>query len=112
MTGCQRRCVSTGFGKMPLCESAFLQFQSIITSLASFEPRETYSSEMDLPMAHTAKGDEIFFHIPSQKAARLNMMNLQIFGTSASLAPPPISSEDLKPETPISTFVQAKLRMS
>jgi hypothetical protein len=72
MTGYQRRSVSSGFSKMPLCESTFLQFQSIVTSLAvnslffaSLEPRETYGSEMDLPMAHTANGDEIFFHIPS-----------------------------------------------
>jgi hypothetical protein len=58
---------------------------------ALLEPRWTFGSEMDLPMAHAANGDEIFFHIPSQKAARLHMMNLQIFGASASLAAPAIS---------------------
>jgi len=31
---------------------------------------------MDLPMAGTAKGDEIFLYIASQKASRLNVMNL------------------------------------
>jgi len=31
---------------------------------------------MDLLMAGTAKGDEIFFHIPSQQAARLHVMDL------------------------------------
>ncbi len=44
--------------------------------------------KMDLPMARTAKGDEIFFHIASQKAARLPMMDLQILRPSAALAPP------------------------
>jgi hypothetical protein len=34
MTGCQRRSVSSDFGKMPLRESAFLQSEPIIMSLA------------------------------------------------------------------------------
>ena len=49
---------------------------------------------MDLPMAWTAKGDEVFFHITSQMAARLNVMDLKIFGTSASLASPAIALEN------------------
>jgi hypothetical protein len=49
---------------------------------------------MDLSMTSTAHGDEIFFNVASQKAARLHMMNLQIFGTSASLASPAIASEN------------------
>jgi hypothetical protein len=67
---------------------------------------------MDLPMAHTANGNEIFFHIPSQKAARLHVMNLEIFGASASLAAPAIAFEFLLTEAPISIMVQAKPRMS
>jgi hypothetical protein len=58
---------------------------------APLEQRGTFGSEMDSLMAKNAKGDEVFFHIPSQKAARLHMMNLQIFGASASLAAPAIS---------------------
>ena len=50
---------------------------------------------MDLPMAGTAKGDEILFLIPSQLTSRLHMMNLQIFGTSASLASPAVAVEYL-----------------
>jgi hypothetical protein len=41
---------------------------------------------MDFSMAPTAKGDQIFFHIASQKASRLNVMDLEIFRTSTSLA--------------------------
>jgi hypothetical protein len=67
---------------------------------------------MNLPMAGTAKGDEIFFHIPSQQAAQLHMMNLQIFGTSASLAPPTIAPEHLQAEVPIGIPVQAKPGLS
>ena len=67
---------------------------------------------MDLPMAYTAKGDEIFFHIPSQKASRLHVMNLQIFGTSASLASPTIALEHLLAEPPIRVPVQAKSGLS
>jgi len=37
-------------------------------------------------MACAAMGDEIFFHIASQNASRLNVMDMEIFGTSASLA--------------------------
>jgi hypothetical protein len=51
--------------------------------------------EMDFSMTHTAQRDEIFFHIASQQAARLYMMDLQISGTSASLASPTITPEHL-----------------
>ena len=50
---------------------------------------------MDFSMASTAKRNEIFFHIASQMASRLHMMNLEIFGTSASLASPAIALEHL-----------------
>ncbi len=33
-------------------------------------------------MAATAKGDEIFFHIPSQQASQLNVMELEISGAA------------------------------
>ena len=79
-------------------------------SFASVEPRATFDSEMDFSMTYTAHGDEICFHIASQKAARLHVMNLQIFGTSTSLAAPAISFEHLPPEASISVMVQAKLR--
>ena len=52
---------------------------------------------MDFSMAHAAKGDEIFFHICSQKASRLHVMDLEIFGTSASLTAPTITFEHLLP---------------
>jgi hypothetical protein len=48
---------------------------------------------MDLLMACTAKCDEIFFHVASQLAARLNVMDLEIFGSSALLASPAITLE-------------------
>ena len=67
---------------------------------------------MDFSMTYTAHGDEIFFRIASQMAARLPVMDLEIFGTSASLAAPAIAFKRLLPETPISTLVQAKPRMS
>ena len=63
---------------------------------------------MDLPVARTAKGDEILFHIASQLAARLHMMNLQIFGTSASLASPTIALNNSLTKPPIGIPVQAK----
>jgi hypothetical protein len=59
-------------------------------------------------MAGTTKGDEIFFHIPSQQAARPHMMNLQIFGTSASLAPPAIALEHSMAKLPVSIPLQTK----
>ena len=63
-------------------------------------------------MAGTTKRDEIFFHIRSQKAARLHMMNLKILGTSASLASPAIALEYLLAKTVIGIPVQAKSRLS
>ena len=59
-------------------------------------------------MAYAAKGDEIFFHIPSQQASRLNVMDLQILGTSASLASPAIALEHLLAKRVIGIPVQAK----
>ncbi len=58
-------------------------------------------------MATTAKGDKIFFHIPSQQTARLYMMNLQIFGTSASLASPTVALNNPLTKPPIGIPVQA-----
>ena len=59
-------------------------------------------------MARTAKGDEVFFHIPAQKAARLPMMDLEILGTSASLASPAIAFEHLVAKLLIRILVQLK----
>ena len=42
-------------------------------------------------MAGTTKGNKIFFHVASQLAARLNVMDLEIFGASALLASPAIT---------------------
>jgi hypothetical protein len=63
-------------------------------------------------MAGTAKGDEISFHIASQLAARLHMMNLQIFGTSALLASPTIALNNPLTKHPIRILVQAKPGLS
>jgi hypothetical protein len=65
-------------------------------------------SGMDLPMAGITKGDEIFFEVPSHKAARLHMMNLQILGTSAPLASPAVALEHLPTKRPICIPVQAQ----
>jgi hypothetical protein len=63
-------------------------------------------------MAGTTKSDEIFFDIRSHKAARLHMMNLEIFVTSALLVLPAIALEHLLPEAPASIVVQAGPTMS
>jgi hypothetical protein len=68
--------------------------------------------EMNSLVARTAKGDEILFHIPSQQAARLHMMNLQILGTSASLASPAIAVNNPLAKSPIGTRIQAKPGLS
>jgi len=51
---------------------------------AALECPGTFDSEMDFSVAYTAHGDEICFHIASQQAARLNVMDLEVFGTPAS----------------------------
>jgi hypothetical protein len=61
--------------------------------------------EMDLPVACTAKGDEIFFHIVSQQASRLHVMDLEIFGTSAALASPATAVEYLLAKSLIGILV-------
>jgi hypothetical protein len=63
---------------------------------------------MDFSMARAATGDEIFFRIASQNASRLNVMDLQILGTSASLASPAIALEHLLAKRVLGIPVQAK----
>ena len=67
-------------------------------------------SPMELPMAYTAQGDDIFIRIASQKATRLNVMDLQILGTSASLAAPAIALEYPAPEFPIGYWAELEPR--
>jgi hypothetical protein len=63
---------------------------------------------MDFSMAYTAKGDEIFFHIVSHMAWRPKMMDLEIFGTSASLTSPTIALKHLLPKPAVRIPEQAK----
>jgi hypothetical protein len=63
-------------------------------------------------MAPPTKGDEIFFHIASQKAARLHVLDLQILGTSASLASPAIALQHLRAKELMRVSVQAKPGLS
>jgi hypothetical protein len=67
---------------------------------------------MDLPMAGTAKGDEVFFHIASQNAAWLNMMELEILGGSTFLASPAIALEHLLAKPLVRIRVQSNPRSS
>jgi hypothetical protein len=62
-------------------------------------------------MACTAKGDEIFFRVSSQLAARLDVMDLKILGTTAFLASPTIALENPLTKSPIGMPVQAKPRL-
>jgi hypothetical protein len=67
---------------------------------------------MDFSMAQTTKCNEIFFHIASQMASRLNVMDLEIFGPSASLASPAVALKHLLAKPLIGTSVQAKPELS
>ena len=75
---------------------------------ATLKRRGLFGSDMDIPMAYTAKRDEIFFNIPSQLAARLEVMNLKIFRTTALLASPTVTAEQFLAQRPIRIAVQAK----
>jgi hypothetical protein len=63
-------------------------------------------------MTYAAKGDEIFLHIATQNAARLNVMDLEILGTSASLASPAIALKYLPPKLPIGILAQTTPALS
>ena len=80
--------------------------------LSRVEPCKSLGTEMDFSMAPTAKGDQIFFHIASQKASRLNVVDLEIFGTTASLASPAIALEHLLAKRVIGIPVQSKPGLS
>jgi hypothetical protein len=66
---------------------------------------------MDFPMAYVAKGNEIFFHIASLKASRLNVMDLEILGSPAPLTSPAIAPQHLPAKPLIGILVQAEARM-
>ncbi len=78
----------------------------------SLECPETFDSEMDLSMTHTADSNEIRFYIASQLAAQLCMMKLKIFGTSALLALPAITPEHSLTKPPIGIPIQADSGLS
>ena len=67
---------------------------------------------MGFPMTYTAKGYEIFVDIASQMASRLDVMDLEIFGTSASLTLPTVALENPLTKSPIGIPVQAKSGLS
>lgn len=63
-------------------------------------------------MAWTAKGDEIFFHIASETASPLYMMDVQVFRTAAVLASPAIARKHLPAKRSIGILVESKPRLS
>lgn len=63
-------------------------------------------------MASTAQGDEVFIPIASQKASRLNMMNLKILGDSTPLTSPAIAFEHPPRKLSIGIRVQSKPGLS
>jgi hypothetical protein len=69
-------------------------------------------TDVNFSMACAAERDEILFHIASQQAARLHVMDLQILGTSASLASPAITVEYSPTKPLIGIQIQAKPRIS
>jgi hypothetical protein len=68
---------------------------TIAVLLSQVEPCKNLGTEMDFSMTHTAKSYEIFFHIASQTTSLLDVMDLEILRTSASLASPAIAVEYL-----------------
>ena len=62
-------------------------------------------------MAGTAKYDEIFFDITSQGTARLNVMDLEILRSPASLTSPAIAPQHLPAKPLIGILFQAEPRM-
>jgi hypothetical protein len=68
--------------------------------------------DVDLPMAGTAKSDQVFFHIATQMALQVQMRDLEISGTSASLAAPVIACEHLLAKPPVGIRIQSNHRLS
>jgi len=87
------------FGKS-LLFSNLRPFAKIAVLLSQVDSSKSLSTETDFSMACAANDDEIFFHIPSEQASRLNVMDLQILGISASLASPAITLEHLLTKPP------------
>ncbi len=68
--------------------------------------------EVDFSMACAAKSDDIFLQIPSELAAPLHMMNLQLCRTPTLLASPAIALEYLLAKLLIGMPVQAQPGLS
>jgi hypothetical protein len=79
--------------------------------LSQVEPCNGVGVEMDFSMAGTAKYDEIFFDITSKGTARLNVMDLEILGSPASLTSPAITPQHLPAKPLIGILVHAEPRM-
>ena len=63
-------------------------------------------------MTYVAKGDEMFLHIATQNASRLNMMDLEILGSPASLTSPAVALKYLPAKLLIGILVQAEPALS
>jgi hypothetical protein len=50
---------------------------------------------MDFSVANATKGNEVFFHVVSQPASWLHVMDLEVLGTTASLTSPAVTLEHL-----------------
>ena len=61
---------------------------------------------MKLFVTVCAKGDQVFFSVVSQLASEPDVVNLEIRGATASLAAPPVSSQDLVAKPLIGLKVQ------
>ena len=87
-------------------------FKSEHQRISWLEPRSAITVKVDVAMTCNAERDEIFFHIPSQKASRLHVMDLQILGASTSLTSPAITLEHSLAKAAIGIRVQAKPGLS
>jgi hypothetical protein len=92
------------------CDEKFTLYKDLAILFSQVEPCNNMGTEMDFSMAQTAKGDEIFVHIVSEMASRLQMMYLKTLGTPASLTSPAIAPEDVLTKRPVRITGQATPR--
>jgi hypothetical protein len=67
---------------------------------------------VDVAMAISAEGDQIFICVVTQPASRVDVVNLKTIGTTARLASPAVTLRHFGAELAISIWIQPKPRSS
>jgi hypothetical protein len=97
---------------MPYPNPPSTEKTSTIGSRNCLQPAWVETVSVDVTVAISTKGDQIFVYIVAQTASRANMVDLETIGTAAVLASPSITFQHFNAKFAIRICVEPKSRSS